>query len=107
MRWREPDCFSFRLNKRKTRRKAGFLCLKKEPALRRVFVKVAGFRVQRFALPRDDATARRSQKRGRAKENPPCGGFSWKSLDPGSSLRSVRDDVLAKPRGKRAGQSVT
>jgi len=30
-----------------------------------------------------------------------------KALDPGSPLRGVRDDVLAKPRAKRAGQNVT
>lgn len=35
-------------------------------------------------------------------------GFAFvKALDPGSPLRGVRDDVLAKPRMKRADQNVT
>jgi hypothetical protein len=49
----------------------------------------------------------RAQGAKAEKENPPCGGFSVKALDPGSSLRAVRDDVLAKPRAGRAGQNVT
>jgi hypothetical protein len=94
-----------------------------------------GSRVQRFALPRDDAPAKAFEKNANApsgiraaasaewlEQGPhrgPCsflssketrlaaGLFETKSLDPGSSLRSVRDDAMAKASQKARTQKKT